>query len=123
MIRIIGIQRSDDPDREFVLLQNQGSLRAHLRGHAVMSESVVESGNFGVGAHMFGDDVHIPPGKYVLLLTGTGEPRWTKTRDGQLMYQTYMNWERTVWSNLEGPLRVLNTQHSYSDKTTAILLR
>ncbi|MFY9234771.1 MAG: hypothetical protein WAO58_09975 [Fimbriimonadaceae bacterium] len=123
MIRIIGIQKSDEPDREFILLQNQGSLRAHLKGHAVMSEDAVETGNLGTGAHVFGDDIHIPPGKYVLLITGAGEPRWTKTKDGQLMFQTYMNWERPVWSSLAGPVHVLNTQHSFTERSSAVLLK
>lgn len=123
MIRIVAVQKSESPDREFVLLQNQGSLRAHLKGHAVLSEAVVETGNFGVGAHVFGDDVHIPPGKYVLLISGCGEPGWKKTRDGQLMYETYMNWERPVWSVLEGPLHVLSAHHTYSQRVPALLLR
>lgn len=121
MIRIVGIQKSDDPDREFILLQNQGNLRANLRGHTVLSESVVETGNFGFGAHIFADDVHIPPGKYVLLVTGCGESRWAKTKDGQLMYQTYMNWERAVWSRTKEPIHVLNTQHSYMEREVVML--
>ena len=123
MIRIIGIQKSDDPDKEFILLQNQGNLRAHLRGHALLCESVVESGNFGIGAHVFNDDVHVPPGKYVLLYTGSGEPRWAKTKDGQLMYQTYMGWERPVWSRCPEPVRILNTQHTLVERPVAATLR
>lgn len=123
MIRIIGVQKSDDPDREFVLLQNQGSLRANLKGHVVISQAVVDTGNFGVGAHVFGDDIYIPPGKYILLVTGSGEPKWTKTKDGQLMFQTYMHWERTVWSQLTGPLHLLGPQHSYTERAVTVLLK
>jgi hypothetical protein len=123
LIRIVGVQRSEEPDREFILLQNQGAMRVNLRGHAVLSDSVVETGNTGVGAHIFGEDVYIPAGKYVLLITGAGEPRWTKTKDGQLMYQTYMNWERPVWNHCAGPIHVLNTQHTYIERTESVLLR
>ena len=79
MIRIVGIQRSNHPSEEFVILQNQGSLRIQLRGHVLVSELAVATGSFSAGAFIFSDDALIPAGMFVLLATGEGESRWLHT--------------------------------------------
>jgi hypothetical protein len=111
------------PEKEFILLQNQGALRSGLRGHVVMSEQAVNTSNLCDSAHAFNDEVLIPPGMYVLLYSGTGTPRWAKTKDGAMVYYTYMNRNEAVWEVAPGSLHVLNTHHTYADKPPALLLR
>ena len=122
MIRIIGIQRSEGPDKEFVLLQNQGALRINLRGHLVMSECAVNDQDLSRFVHLFTDDVLIPAGMYVLLGTGEGENRWSRTKDGSLIFYSYMHRRSTVWDRCVLPLHLLNTQHSYSERREPALV-
>ena len=116
MIRIVGIQRSEIPEQEFVLLQNQGSLRLNLRGHLVMSQSALEGVELASVAHVFSEETLIPPGVYVVLSTGVGEPRWTKTKEGTLVYYAYMGRLHSVWDNCSGPIHILCTQHTYTGR-------
>lgn len=118
MIRIVGLQRSENPEREFVLLQNQGAMRLSLRGHAIMGESVVED-SYGPASYVFSEPELIPAGMYVILVTGQGSPRWGKTKDGQMIYHVYMNRCGSVWRDQEGPLHILNIQHSYTSRSFA----
>ena len=124
MIRIIGLQRDDAPEREFVLLQNQGSMRASLRGHVLLSESSLETSDLSFGAHAITDEALIPPGMYVILFTGSGEPRWGRTKDGAMVFHSYMNRPHTVWSRCPGALHLLHAQHTYVERPEpALLLR
>jgi hypothetical protein len=120
MIRIVGIQRSEDPDREFVLLQNQGSRRVTLRGHGIVSEEAIETD--GDAAFFLKDDVLIPPGLYVLLKTGCGQNRWGRTKDGTNVYFCHMNRLEPVWMRVRGPVHVLAMQHSYVERDTYSLV-
>ena len=123
VIRIVGLQKSESARQEFVLLQNQGSLRMNLRGHVVVSDAAMEGAQLSEAAHAFSDDVLIPPGVYVLLFSGHGEPRWARTRDGALVYYTFMGRDFAIWDRWSGPLHVLCTQHTYSERPPALLLR
>jgi hypothetical protein len=123
VIRIVGVQRSATPEKEFVLLQNQGSLRVRLRGHILASDAAFDTCDLSVGSHAFSDDELIPPGMFVLVFTGSGTPRWTKTKENQLVYYTYMNRRGPVWENAPGSVHILTTQHSYVERPPAMLLR
>jgi hypothetical protein len=123
VIRIVGVQRHELPQKEFVLLQNQGSLRINLKGHLVASESAIDTSDLSFAAHAISDDVLVPPGMYVLLSTGVGEPRWTKTKEGAMIYYTYMRRPGSVWDRTCGAVHLLNLQHSYVDRGPALLLR
>ncbi len=119
MIRIVGVQRNTDPDLEFVLLQNQGSLRVHLRGHAIVGEIALHPSATGESVHLFADDVDVQPGMYVLLRSGVGEPHWTRTRDGSTVYCAYMRRSKGgVWDLYNGPIHVLGPQHSFVMRRT-----
>lgn len=122
LIRIVGIQRSETPSSEFVLLQNQGSRRVSLRGHAVLSDAALSTGDLSVGAHCFTEDEQIGSGMYVMLVTGCGENRWGRTRDGATIYVSHMNRTKPIWQNFPGPLHVLAPQHTYSDRSVEHLL-
>ncbi len=116
MIRIVGIQRSDSSSQEFVLLQNQGNMRLTLKGHLLLSQSAVDSSNLSLGSHVFADDVVIPAGMYVLLVTGIGEARWSQNKDRAMIYHTFMNQTRPVWQSVPGPIHLLHTQHTYTER-------
>ena len=75
MIRIVGIQRNQSPEKEFVLLQNQGNMRLSLRGHLLLSEEAVKDGVVKENCHLFTEDTLVPAGMYVLPVTGCGESR------------------------------------------------
>lgn len=122
MIRIVGVQRSESADREFVLLQNQGSLRINLRGHLILSDSAFEACDLSRTAHVFSDDAQVPPGMYVMLHTGLGENRWTKTKDGALVYYAFMGRDSAFWRRCDGPLHVLSTQHTFAERREAVRL-
>ena len=97
-------------------------MRIALRGHVVLSECAVDSGDLGLTAHAFNDDVNIPPGMYVILFSGSGAPRWAKTKDGAKVYYTYMRREASVWNRSAGPLHVLNRVHTYQQRREALLV-
>lgn len=114
MIRIVGIQRNECPDQEFVLFQNQGTLRETLRGHVVLSEEALDRPEMMTYTHVFREEEQVPSGMYVILYTGHGTPRWTRTKDGALVYFAYMGRESSLWCDCIGPLHLLNRQHSFA---------
>src|SRR5262249_39171306 len=122
MIRIVGVQRSDHTGQEFVLLQNQGSMRVNLKGHALVAEAALVGGTDSHAVHLFSDDVNISAGQFVLLRTGHGESHWTCTAEGQRVYYTYMARLAPVWINVPGSLHLLAPQHSYSERTLEAIL-
>ena len=122
MLRIVGIQKNAFAEQEFVLLQNQGSMRITLRGHVVLSECAVDTGDLGITAHAFKDEVNVPPGMYVILFTGLGQSRWAKTKDGAMVYHAYMGRDADVWNKTSGPIHVLNRVHTYNERREAVLV-
>lgn len=122
MIRIVGIKRCESPESEFILLQNQGGRRLPLRGHGVVSETALTTGDLSVAAHVMNEDELIPSGFFVMLVTGKGESRWSRTKDGAHVYMAFMNRPHSVWHNYPGPLHVFSTQHTYVERTSEPLL-
>jgi hypothetical protein len=122
MLRIVGVQRSERPEREFILLQNQGGMRVVLRGHLVMADRAPEAG-LARFAHAFSEEESIQPGLYVCLFSGAGMPRWVRAKDGSSVFYCYMGRDEAVWDPLEGGLHVLHTQHTYCERGPALLLR
>ena len=121
MIRIVGIERNPDPTREFILLQNQGNLRQTLRGYAVVPEALCDAVPGQTAMHIFADEVHVAPGVFIMLRTGSGQARWTQTRDGARVYNVYMERSEPVWNEVQGPIHVLCIQHTYVERTTPAL--
>ncbi len=97
-------------------------MRIALRGHVVLSECAVDKGDLGLTAHAFKDEVNVPPGMYVILYSGQGASRWAKTKDGAMVYYTYMARDAGVWERSAGPLHVLHRVHSYAAKREALLV-
>src|SRR3954463_5089108 len=122
VLRIVGVQKNAFAEQEFVLLQNQGSMRIALRGHVVLSECAVDSGDLGITAHAFKDEVNVPPGMYVILFSGLGTSRWAKTKDGAMVYYSYMGRDASVWNRSAGAIHVLNKIHTYQERREALLV-
>lgn len=123
MIRLVGIQRSEDAQQEFLLLQNQGSMRQLLRGHGILSENAIDCGALSAAWYQFPDDVFIPSGAFVMLRTGRGDGRWSRTKDGALIYLCFMNRDSSIWNETQDPLHVTHIQHTYKDCKETVLLR
>lgn len=116
MLRIVGVQRTQEPNEEFVLLQNQGVLKVNLKGHLVASEIAFEvDGSFTPEAvFAFSDDIIIPPKTFVMLVTGVGDDGWGRSRDGSQVYYKFWQKNRTVWDKNEAPVQVLGVLHTKS---------
>ena len=98
MIRIVGVEHSQSTNEEFVLFQNQGTMREHLRGHALVQDSTIKHPDCRGNVHIFTDDEHIGTGAYVLLQSGFGEPRWSRSKDGTVIYITFANSTDPLWN-------------------------
>lgn len=97
-----------------MLLRNQGVLKVTLRGHALADEAVFSGqvGGLEEGMFVFLDEEVIPPGAYVMAVTGRGQNGWGRSRDGSLVYYAFWNRERPVWSRGSGTVHVLGVTHS-----------
>lgn len=122
MIRIVGVQRSDNIGQEFVLLQNQGSMRVNLKGHAIVAEAALMDGPASAGVHLFADEVDVMPGQFVLLRTCPGNSHWTTTNEGQRVYYTHMERLNPVWERFTGPFHILAPQHSFCERPLEAVL-
>ena len=116
MIRIVGVQRHDEVAREFVLLQNQGSMRINLKGHVVAAQSALDGDGKLEGVHIFTDDVDVQPGMYVLLRSCTGVGHWNHTHDRYSTYYGYMQRRLCVWLRHPGAVHVMAPQHKWIER-------
>ncbi len=116
MVRIIGVQRNEDIGSEFVLLQNQGSMKINLKGHIIAAKTVIEGGDAKEAIHIFTDDVDVHPGMYVLLRTCAGVGHWNYMQDRYSTYYAYMHRRAAIWNRHTGPLHVLSLQHSWVER-------
>lgn len=120
MVRIVGVQRSEDIHREFVLLQNQGSLRANLRGLTLLAGCTV--GADQPVLYVFPDDVDVAPGNFVLLKTSVCPGKWCLTSDGQRVFYTGMGKSEPFWSCWKGEVHLLGIQHTFCERTAESVL-
>lgn len=114
MLRIVGVQSGDEACDEFVLLQNQGVLKIHLRG-TILTDEFALCGGEGFSRDrmfVFSDDVVVPPSAYVMVVTGPGRDGWSRSRDGSPVYFAYWNRSKPVWSQASAPLHVLGVLHT-----------
>lgn len=118
MLRVVGLQKDESADKEFVLLQNQGHMRLTLRGHLLLSEAALQGSALSETGFAFSEDESIAPGLFVMLSTGVGTPIWAKTRDGAFVYHTYMGRNESFWNQCPGPLHVMHPHHTYVDRAS-----
>lgn len=116
MIRIVGVQRHEDIAKEFVLLQNQGSMKIALKGHVVAAQSILDGAASLDAIHVFTDDVDVMPGMYVLLRTCSGVGHWNHTHDRYSTYYAYMHRRQGIWARQAGPLHVMAPQHKWVER-------
>lgn len=115
MIRIVGVQRGETAGSEYVLLQNQGSMRVPLRGHVLMSEAFLH-GLCPVAYVALTEQETIGPGHFVVVGTGTGHTRWTVMDEGRYALRLFLGRTEPLWSEFAGPIHILNVQHSYEER-------
>ncbi|MDI9639372.1 hypothetical protein QPK87_19305 [Kamptonema cortianum] len=121
MIRIVGVQRSESTDREFIVVQNQGNMRINLRGHALVADSAVDEPAGLQQAFVLADDVDIPPGFYAVIRTGSGQPGWCHKHDGYHIYYAYLGRCSPIWNCCSGPIHLLAPQHTYVERQAEAL--
>lgn len=97
-------------------------MRVTLRGHAILGENAYIHGDLAGGGFAFSDDIQIPAGQYVILYSGTGISRWTKTKDNHMVYHVYMGRRAPIWSGAPLPLHLLAPQHAYTERAEPALL-
>ena len=116
MIRIVGVQRNEEIGSEFVLLQNQGSMKVNLKGHIVAAQTAVDGGDPADAIHIFTDDVDVLPGMYVLLRSCPGVGHWNYMQDRYSTYYAYMHRRTPVWNRHSGALHIMAPQHTWVDR-------
>jgi hypothetical protein len=121
MLRIMAVQRSEDPQREYVLLQNHGSLRIALRGHMLADDCGLEGANRD---HMFvfTDDAQIPAMAYVLLVSGSGKDGWYQDSDARPVYCVYWNRKQAVWSQAADAIHLLHVIHTNKPRSEGLVI-
>ncbi len=95
-------------------------MRASLRGHVLLSEQAIAAGGASDKIHVFSDEELIPAGMYVLLFSGCGEPKWSKTKEGALVFNAFMGRDSSVWDDSEA-IHVLSTQHSFNARREPVM--
>jgi hypothetical protein len=117
LIRIVGVQRSQNIGEEFVLLQNQGSMRQNLRGHLLLSETSYSGTPKQV---LFLDEIYVGPGQFVMVRSGSGDSGWKVSKDGTRMYCHFAQQSETQWG--QAGIHILHVQHSYCERVHEALL-
>jgi len=124
MIRIIGVQRSERPEKEFVLLQNQGARRIPLEGFLLTDDlGLGDPMKYGDRIYYFRTDIKMIPSAYVALVTGWGEDGWRKTDDCTAIYQMHWGREHPVWSGYDLPLHLLSVVNTHACQPEGYLVR
>jgi len=119
MLRIMAVQRSDDPQREYVLLQNHGSLRISLRGHLLADDCGLD-GVERDRMYVFSDDAQIPTMAYVLLVSGSGKNGWYQDNDARPVYCVYWNKNQPVWSHAGDAIHLLHVIHTNKPRSEGL---
>ncbi|MES1228381.1 MAG: hypothetical protein ABUL72_06890 [Armatimonadota bacterium] len=120
MVRIVGVQRSDEVGQEFVLLQNQGSMRVSMKGYALVTEAAFS----GEEAPMclLTEEVDLHPGMYMLVRSCIGPARWTKCGEGAPVYYAYLGRTKPLWGASHSPVHLLAPQHTYVERAEAMVV-
>jgi hypothetical protein len=120
MVRIVGVQRSKEVGQEFVLLQNQGSMRVNMKGYALVGEST--EGAFDGPVCVLSDDVDLHPGMYMLVRSCIGPSRWTKIGDGAPVFYGYLGHTKPLWGPTFTAVHLLAPQHCYVERSAEALV-
>ncbi|MBS1711314.1 MAG: hypothetical protein JSS71_06280 [Armatimonadetes bacterium] len=121
MIRIVGVQPSENIGQEFVLLQNQGNMRVNLRGHALVAEDSLLDPPGLQRVFVINQDVDIPAGHHVAIRTGSGDHQWCHKHDGYHIYHFFLNRGESLW-NSQSTLMLLAPNHRFTPRKVETLL-
>ncbi len=122
MIRIVGVQRHENVSEEFVLLQNQGSMKVNLKGHVVAAQCALDGDGGKDSIHIFCEEIDVLPGMYVLLRTCPGVGHWNHSHDRFSTYYSYMQNQVCVWMRHPGTVHVMAPQHSWVERRPEAML-
>lgn len=123
MIRIVGLQRHEDPTQEFVLLQNQGGMRVNLRGHALMAESTIDNSAGLQDVFVINEDVSLQPGQYALVRTCHTSGRWCNKAEGYSVYYLGLGRAVSIWNDIPGPVHLLAPQHTFAERGEPLVVK
>ncbi|MBX3096387.1 MAG: hypothetical protein KF812_05950 [Fimbriimonadaceae bacterium] len=112
MLRIVGVDMESGPEREGILLQNQGVMNVDLHGIAVIAEAPGLDGVPKVW-HVFAGSKRVLPRGYVLLRTGVGVPCEARTKDGHPITLDYAQQTETLKDLGVTNLRLLVPSNSF----------
>lgn len=111
MLRVVAVQRDADPEREFILLQNQSALRLQLRDHVLLFSGLIGSRIL----HIFTDDEFIFGSAFVQLRQGVGQPHWARTRDGSAIYVVNLGERIPLSTDPSDEIKLLKPCHSFRE--------
>ncbi len=114
MLQIVGIETNPASGREMVLLQNQGSLSAKLRGHCLATRLRSSDGSEQPFAFLFDDDVLIPCKQHVLLCSGRGKAKWIHSSDGRPIYVVFTGLDELIWAQSNGVVELLKPAQCFT---------
>lgn len=115
MIRIVGVQPSENIGQEFILLQNQGNMRINLKGYALVAESTLLDPPGLQTVFVVNEDITIPPGHHAAIRTNSGQSGWCHKHDGYHIYHFFLNRSSQLWE--EGStVHLLTPTHKFATK-------
>ena len=120
MVRIVGVQRSSEVGQEFVLLQNQGSMRVSMKGFALVADGALSGEDAPVC--VLTDEIDLHPGMYMLVRSCIGPARWTKIGEGAPVYYSYLGRTNTLWGPSHNPVHLLAPDHTYVERGTEAMV-
>ena len=121
MIRIVGVQPNENIGHEFVLLQNQGNMRANLMGHALVAESNLHDPPGLQTVFVINEDIFVPPGHHVAVRTCAGKSGWCHKHDGYHVYHFFLNRSSQLWEE-NATVHLLSPTHRFATKKVETVL-
>ena len=99
MLKIEDVHTCDDPNGEYVVLQNHGLNTISLRGWALCGDAYLSNEPSSLSREMFvfSEDIPVKPYTRIVLFTGDGDDEWRPTTDGKHAYLVYWRKSFPVW--------------------------
>lgn len=120
MIRIVGVQPTENIAQEFVLLQNQGNMRINLRGYALIAEQDFSDPPGLQAVFVINEDIDVPPGHHAAIRTAAGTSGWCHKHDGYHVYHFFLGRSTSIW-RAETTVHLLTPTHRYATKKVEVI--
>ncbi len=103
MLKILELHPSQNPQGEYVVLENQGLVTINLKGYALCSEAFLqgEKRQLADEMYVFREEIPVKPFQRVVLFSGDGEDCWVPTIDGKQAYCAYWHRDNGMWSHTQ----------------------